>query len=60
MPTKEETVYSAKYIEKMEKLMEDIQRAQLIITKTEGILALLQDEFNTIMSRTDLSNNKII
>ena len=60
MPTKRDLEYSAKYIEKMEGLMEDIQRAQLIITKTEGILALLQDEFNTIMSRTDLSNNKII
>jgi hypothetical protein len=60
MPTKRELENSAKYIEKIEKLIDDIQQAQRIITKAEGILALLQDEYETILSRTDLSNNKII
>ena len=59
MPTKQQE-YSAKYIEKIEKLITDIQQAQRIITKAEGILALLQDEYETILNRTDLSGNKII
>jgi hypothetical protein len=60
MPTKSELEYSAKYIQKIEKLIDDIQRAERLITQATGILAILQDEFETIMSRTDLSNNKII
>lgn len=60
MPTKKELEYSAKYIQKIEKLIDDIQRAERLITQATGILAILQDEFETIMSRTDLSNNKII
>jgi hypothetical protein len=59
MPTKQQE-YSAKYIEKIEKLITDIQQAQRIITKAEGILALLQDEYETILNRKDLSGNKII
>jgi hypothetical protein len=60
MPTKKELENSAKYIEKIEKLIDDIQRAERLITQATGILALLQDELESIMSRTDLSNNKII
>jgi hypothetical protein len=60
MPTKRELENSAKYIEKIEKLIDDIQRAERLITQATGILALLQDELETIMSRTDLSNNTIV
>jgi hypothetical protein len=60
MPRKRELEYSAKYIEKIEKLIDDIQRAERIIAQAGGLLALLQDEYETILSRTDLSNNKII
>jgi hypothetical protein len=59
MPTKEQE-NSAKYIAKLEKLINDIQQAERIITKATSILAILQDEYETILSRTDLSNNKII
>jgi hypothetical protein len=60
MPTKRELENSAKYTEKIEKLIDDIQRAERLIRQATGILALLQDEYETILSRTDLSNNKII
>jgi len=60
MPTKKELENSAKYIDKIEKLIDDIQRAERLISQATGILALLQDEYETILSRTDLSNNKII
>lgn len=60
MPTKRELENSAKYIAKIEKLIDDIQRAERLISQATGILALLQDELETIMARTDLSNNKII
>lgn len=60
MPTKKELEYSTKYIEKIEKLIDDIQRAERLIRQATAILALLQDELETIMSRTDLSNNKIV
>jgi len=60
MPTKKELENSAKYIDKIEKLIDDIQRAERLISQATGILAILQDEYETILSRTDLSNNKII
>jgi hypothetical protein len=60
MPGKRELEYSAKYIEKMEGLMNKIRQAESIITRATIILAMLQDEFDTIMARTDLSNNPII
>jgi hypothetical protein len=60
MPGKRELEYSAKYIEKMEGLMNKIRQAESIITRATIILAMLQDEFDTILSRTDLSNNQII
>ena len=60
MSGKRELEYSAKYIEKMEGLMNKIRQAESIITRATIILALLQDEFDTILSRTDLSNNQII
>jgi hypothetical protein len=60
MPTKREEEYSAKYIQHMEKLMDDIKRAESIITRAEGILALLNDEFETILSRSDIKTSPVI
>jgi hypothetical protein len=60
MPTKRELENSAKYIEKIEGLIDKITQAESIIKRASIMLALLQDEYETILSRTDLSNNKII
>lgn len=60
MPTKRGQDYSAKYIEKIEKLIDDIQRAERLIRQATGILALLQDELDSIMARTDLKSSPVI